>query len=288
MKKKLLLSLFAGFLALGLSIPEAEARRLGGGKSFGFQRSITPKQATPQQAAPAQTAPAPSAVNPPKRSWMGPIAGLAAGIGLAALLSHFGLGEGVANFLMILLLAVAAVFVIRLLLRRASPSGPATPVQFAGAGGQNFKANSDLNAGAGILTENAGRSSALQRNIPADFDVEAFLRIAKVQFLRLQAANDAGNLVDIREFTTPEMYAELKLDIDDRRGTAQLTDVISLEAELLEVFTEADRHVASVRFHGHLREEQEAGEQAFDEVWNLVKPVDGSRGWALAGIQQLA
>jgi len=26
----------------------------------------------------------------------------------------------------------------------------------------------------------------------------------------------------------------------------------------------------------------------FDEVWHLVKPVDGSREWAIAGIQQNA
>jgi len=28
--------------------------------------------------------------------------------------------------------------------------------------------------------------------------------------------------------------------------------------------------------------------ESFQEVWNLSKPVNGSSGWMLAGIQQLA
>jgi len=61
--------------------------------------------------------------------------------------------------------------------------------------------------------------------LPSGFDAEAFVRQAKVNFLRLQAANDAGNLDDIREFTSPEMYAEIKLDIDERHGATQRTEV---------------------------------------------------------------
>ncbi len=114
------------------------------------------------------------------------------------------------------------------------------------------------------------------------------MRVAKVNFLRMQAAHDAGNLEDLREFTTPEMFAELRLDIDERKGAAQTTDVISVEASLIEVVTEGQRHIASVRFQGTIREEKAGPAVPFDEVWNLVKPEDGSRGWAVAGIQQMA
>src|SRR5918992_961123 len=109
------------------------------------------------------------------------------------------------------------------------------------------------------------------------------VRAAKLNFLRLQAANDAGRLEDIREFTTDELYEELKKDL----GEKQQTDVIALEADLLEVVTEGDRHWASVRFTGTVREAPGVAPEAFAEVWNLVKPADGSSGWLLAGIQQM-
>jgi len=295
--KKLLLSLFACVLTLGIAVQDAEAKRLGGGKSVGSQRQFdaptAQKQAAPQQAAPATPAAQAPAAQAPKRSWLGPLAGIAAGIGLAALLSHFGLGEGVANFLLILLAVMAVFFVIRYFMRRAQPQPAAEPLQYAGVGGPNLgpvpEADANVGTSGGAAPAPAQFNAApIASRVPGDFDREGFLRIAKVNFIRLQAANDAGNLADIREFTTLEMFAEIKLDIDERKGTAQHTEVIGLEAELLEVVTEADKHLASVRFRGSLREEQGGAAEAFDEVWNLVKPADGSRGWALAGIQQLS
>ena len=123
--------------------------------------------------------------------------------------------------------------------------------------------------------------------VPSDLDVAAFVRTAKVQFVRLQAAYDAADLNDLREFTTPEMYAELKLDVDERKGAANRTDVVTLDAQLLGVETTAVEHIASVRFTGMIREEADGEARPFDEVWNLVKPVSGAGGWVLAGIQQL-
>ena len=100
------------------------------------QPSVAPRQdATPTTPAAAPTAAAPAG----KRSWLGPVAGLAAGLGLAALFSHFGLGEGLAQVVTLLLLAVVAFVVIRWLMRRLG-AGPARSragadgLQYAGAG----------------------------------------------------------------------------------------------------------------------------------------------------------
>jgi predicted lipid-binding transport protein (Tim44 family) len=103
-------------------------------------------------------------------------------------------------------------------------------------------------------------------------------------FIRLQAANDSGDLGDLRAFTTPEMFAAIKLELQERRAS-QRTDVVRVDAEVLDVASEPDRQVVSVRFHGLIREEAEAGAAPFDEVWHLVRPTDGSREWAIAGIQ---
>lgn len=123
--------------------------------------------------------------------------------------------------------------------------------------------------------------------VPADFDTQAFLRNAKVYFIRLQAAWDTANLNDIREFTTPEMFAEIKMDLADRGTAPNKTDVVSVEAELLGIETNPTDYLASVRFAGMIREEANAPAQPFAEVWNLTKPIQGNGGWVLAGIQQL-
>ncbi len=291
--KKFFVALAVCAFTFGLMVEEAEARRFGGGRSMGMQR-----QATPPKAAPAPTNAASPAAAAPKRNWMGPLAGLAAGLGIAALLSHFGLGEGMANLVMIALLAMAAFFVFKLLFRRkaASAAGAGEPLRYAGAGGpaavpptQRFDARQDLAGGSrpeqspGIGGSLAGQVPA---NIPAGFDVEGFLRVAKLNFVRMQAANDAGNMEDIREFVSPEVFAEIKLQMGERGEAAQQTDVVTVDAELLEVVTEGSRHIASVRMKGMIREEADAAAEPFDEVWNLTKPVDGPGGWVVAGIQQ--
>jgi predicted lipid-binding transport protein (Tim44 family) len=122
--------------------------------------------------------------------------------------------------------------------------------------------------------------------LPDGFDLPAFERVAKMIFIRLQAANDKGDLDDLREFTTPEMFAAVRLDIQDRGGVAQQTDVERIEAQLVEFTHDETRQIASVRFTGLVKEERDAPAVPVDEIWHLVKPLDNSRSWAIAGIQQ--
>lgn len=290
--KPLFISLFAAFLAVLLPIQDAEAKRLGGGRSAGMQRDALPqKPVNPQrdagqrdagqQAAPTQPG-APAQAG--KRNWLGPVAGLAAGLGLAALASHLGLGEEFANFLMIALLVMAAIFLFKWLAGRRAASA-AQPMRYAGAGVGGTMAPVPTPAAppAGGGSQPSGPAVG---GLPAGFDAEAFTRQAKLNFIRLQAASDAGNLDDLREFTTPEMYAELKLQLDERGTTESRTEVVNLDAEVLDAVEESTRLIVSVRFHGLIREDG-AAEVPFDEVWHLTKPTTGKGGWVIAGIQQL-
>ena len=288
--------MMAAALVLGftLQINDAEAKRLGGGSSSGMQRqSIAPSntQSAPAQAPRQATAPAPAnqpAAAPqaqPKRSWMGPLAGLAAGIGLAALASHFGFGAELANFMMMALLAMVVIGVIGFFMRKKAAAAQGNGMQYAGAGapyGGNAPQREFTPAGG-----SAAPVAAAAANIPADFDTEGFVRNAKVNFIRLQAANDAGNLDDIREFTSPEMFAEIKMGMAERGNAKQETDVVQLNAEVLDVAEETGRYIVSVRFSGLIREEKDAAAAPFDEIWHMTKPTDNSRGWVLAGIQQI-
>lgn len=288
--QRILLALFALFLGFALPMQEAEAKRFGGGKSSGIQRDAYSKRSTdaPSQnnaaGNPGQGGAANAAGAAGKRnSWLAPVAGLAAGLGLAALASHLGLGEEFANMLMIALLVMAAIFLFKWFTR--SRQQPARPMQYAGAGA----GNAPLAFPGGPAPAPASMPvlpGSPASGFPAGFDAEAFSRQAKLNFLRLQAAHDAGDLADIRDFTTPEMYAEIKLQLDERGNAAQHTEVERLDVEVLECVEEPDRLLVSVRFHGLIREEAGAEATPFDEVWHLTKPASGNRGWAVAGIQQ--
>ena len=297
---------------------DAEARRMGGGRSIGRQQSTTmqrqttppaqsPQQAQQQSAQVAQAQRAQPAATPaaaPNRSrWLGPIAGLAAGLGIAALLSHFGMGEAfagaMANMLVIAAIAMLAIWLIRrFVARKRSAAAPAyagtSPSLNAGRNGYSqepsFAQTSSAPSGSYLEPQvnTALATPAMQAApvVPAGFDSDAFVRNAKVYFVRLQAAWDVGNIADIREFTTPEMFAEVKVDLDTRGLESSLTDVVQLNAELLGVEDRGSEYLASVRFSGLIRENPGAPAEPFVEIWNLSKSTRAGEGWLLAGIQQ--
>jgi predicted lipid-binding transport protein (Tim44 family) len=282
--KRFAISAFAVLALVSFALPDAaDAARLGGGRSLGAQRQITPPPATtaPGAAAnpvlPGKTAtPAAAPASSSGSRWLGPIAGLAAGLGLAALLAHFGLPEGFASVLLIALVVVGIALVARRLLMARTATAPQPSPGMPG-GGYAPRIETALPAAA------QGGNPPW----PPGFDAAAFVREAKVQFNRLQAVYDAGDRAALAEVLTPDMMAEVGHDLD-ARGAHHATEVVTLNAEVLEVTTEADRHWASVRFTGLIREDGAAVAKPLDEVWNLTKPVDGSSGWLVAGIQQVA
>jgi predicted lipid-binding transport protein (Tim44 family) len=300
-------------MAGSLASLDAEARRMGGGRSLGRQSNTVQQQSTPSQPSQsnqamqqrAQPTPTPTPPAAPNRNrWLGPIAGLAAGLGIAALLSHFGMGEAFAGMMAnVIIIAVLAMIVIWLIRRFTGRKRDTAQPSYAGA-------SPSLNAGNTGYTQQpqeprysappSGSYLEPQGNplttpsinaapvVPAGFDSEAFLRNAKVYFVRLQAAWDVGNVEDIRQFTTPEMFAEVRVDLASRGTESNQTDVVQLNAELLGVEERATEYFASVRFSGLIREAPGAAAEPFVEVWNLSKSNRTGEGWLLAGIQQVA
>lgn len=312
-------------------IGNADARRLGGGKSSGMQRqsvqkdaATAPKPATPAQASPASAAPmaaAPVAAKSGMSKWLGPLAGLAAGGLLASMLMGHGF-DGIKFFDILLFagLAFAAFMVFRAIMRKKTEAngGGGNQMHYAGAGagvGVGGAASTSAPAptpipmpassangriiapeiGSGLSSGNASiaevESATVNPRIPADFEVAPFERQARAAFIRLQAANDAKDLNDIRDFSTPEMYAELALQIQERGADlpVQHTEIVSLAVNVLEVVTENNRAIASVRYSGTIREAANALPETFDEVWHVVKNLSNPQAtWQLAGIQQLA
>ena len=282
-----LLAILTAVVGLSMAAVDAEAAgRLGGGRSIGKQRDMTqqaqPKAPAQQQQQQAQTTPQqqPSGMS----RWLGPLAGLALGAGLAALFLNNGMAGILAGLLVIGLIVAAVFFVFRALRARSSPP----PVQYAGAGAGTGHAPipSQPLYGGGAAPGSVAATTASGTRWPAGFDADEFARQAKLNFVSMQDANDRRDLSAMREFLTPELYREIEADIRDKGHASQKTEVVTLNAEVLDVATEADLYVVSVRFSGLIRENVGEDPQAFSEVWHLEKPVNGRSGWIVSGIQQ--
>ncbi len=269
-------ALMVGLLTVSFAF-DAEARRMGGARNLGTQRqAVTPQQPAPkapaqQQAGSQQTAPAQPAAAGNK--WLAPLAGLALGAGLAALFLNNGPAGLLAGLLLVALMLAAAVYVARTMRARAA----AAPMQYASAGNTTAPPASAAAALHAVATTSRW---------PADFDAGEFVRHARLNFVRLQAAHDQGDVTTLGEFLTPALAREIEADITARGGAAQQTDVVTLNAEVLDVATESDRYVVSVRFYGLIRESANGEPVEFSEIWHLEKPVRGRDGWLVAGVQQ--
>jgi predicted lipid-binding transport protein (Tim44 family) len=330
--KKFLASMLIAVTALS-SVAEAFARPVGGGRSFGRQsQSVRQMRAPAPAPAPSYQQPQRQAVPPaaaaprpqvaPQRSgmWKGILGGALLGLGLGALFSHLGIGGAMASMLssilMIVLLALAVMFIVRMFRRKATPAAPSfsgynqTPVPATGTPAAGTpEIGSGLNGGyqrdayqpgyqndaqPGYPLGGASGGVALDKGnphqqwgVPDGFDADAFLRHAKASFIRMQAAWDRSDTADLREFTSPEVYAELSMQIQERGGNADFTEVVSIDAQLLGIETTERDYLASVQFNGMIRNAPNAPAEPFVEVWNLSKPLNGNGGWVLAGIQQI-
>lgn len=301
-----LLSVFVAMIGLSFVAIDADARRMSGGKSIGKQReAINPNQAAPrtppqqqqaqpntpaQQAAPGAGA---AAAQPSGMSrWLGPLAGLAIGAGLASLFLNNGLGGALAGILLAALLAFGIFFLFRLLMRGRTAQAP---LRYAGAGPQVAREmprepvepvlqRTSAAAAPHSVAATTAAATAAPARFPG-FDEAQFVRHARMNFVELQTAYDRNDMAAIRDFLTPELAAEIEKDMH-AAGAGEKTEVVTLNAEVLDVATENAMHVVTVRFSG-LAREGAAEPQPFTELWHLEKPVDGRSGWLVSGIQQV-
>jgi len=241
------------------------------------------------------------------------LGGALLGLGLGMLLSHLGIGGALASaisaILMIALIGGVIFFIVRMFRRKDTPANPSAATFGAGSGfkPQAAGAGATPEIGSGLRNQpaafqgNVGLDKAApaafgaaaaampahqQWGVPADFDSESFLRHAKSSFIRMQAAWDRGDTNDLREFTSPEVFAELKMQIQERGNVVDFTDVVNIDAQLLGIEQTATDYLASVQFNAMIRSAKDALPEPFVEVWNMSKPLSGPGGWVLAGIQQ--
>ncbi|HAT7927515.1 TPA: DUF1517 domain-containing protein [Legionella pneumophila] len=253
-------------LSFGLIINEASAKRFGGGRSFGIQRSqssLFSSNKTHNTSSLTQKA--------NKSRWGGVLGGLLVGGLLASLFMGNGLANGLITWL---ILGSVIFFVVSFLRRKMNPGFQATQ---SGAFRQNSFEQFTQNYG----NRNSGGAHFAQQE--TSFDADNFLRDAKVTFIRLQAAYDQKNLQDLQTFTVPEVFAEIKMQLDERGDAPNQTEVISLDAKLLDVSKQSLSTIASVQFTGTIKENGEISN--LDEIWHF-RQFDNRKEWVVGGIQQ--
>ena len=287
-----LIALALAFALLAAFSFDAEAARLGGGRSAGRQSSqVTQREAARQQpAAPGQQ----QAAQQPRRQWGGLLGGLAAGLGLAWLANALGLGEGFANVLLIALLVMAGMAVLRM--RRGGAAQAAGGPAWPAANSYNpAKVGNDASARpweraattAGGSMIGSALSGPQGWGIPAGFDIAGFTEAARRNFISLQAAWDKGDEAALRAMMTDEMLAETRARLAERGGQTSQTVVNMLQAQLLGIEELPAEYMASVEFSGLITEDGN-GPSPFREAWNMTKPKTGPGGWLVAGIQPLS
>lgn len=300
--KKFLTALFIGLTLVSFTL-DASAVRLGGGASFGRSMSV-PKLSTPSSSvrSPASSVrkPNPATAATANRSNLGRnlLIGAASALGFMALAHMLGLGEGFAQMLMVVLLLGLALLAFKMFTAKRQEQSQKTPASVYREGSsatQGYeKANSKTASSFGESFD-ARPGSAMDQffsnsspegssfEVPSEFDKEGFLNMSTAYFKMLQKAWDSGDMDSLDNYCTPEMFTELTHQRREIKG-ANLTEIVNIHATLAGFETTSSEYVASVKFQGKLKENGEPVD--IEEIWNLVKPIDGKQGWLLAGIQQ--
>ncbi|MDB5744298.1 MAG: import inner rane translocase, subunit Tim44 [Polaromonas sp.] len=314
-------------VTLTLSGTAADAKRLGGGGSVGKQSSnVTQRQASANNATNSTPASPAAAAAAPKKPWGAMLGGLAAGLGLAWLASSLGLGGAFGQIIMFALLALVVMVVIGFVMRKlkgGAANAPGStraqsPFAFQGAGtgteattprnyspsnvgndasarpwertGTAFDSSAAAPAASGSII-GSGLGGSQNWGVPAGFDAEGFLKACKANFVTLQDAWDRSDIQNLRSMMTDDMLEQIKTQLADREvhtgGSANKTEVVMLDAQLLGIEELSDVYMASVEFSGMIKEDASAGASPFREVWNMTKPRSGGSGWLVAGVQAL-
>jgi len=296
MKKMILFTMIAGFglSMLGL-VDDADARRFGGGSSFGKHRSVTPpsqsrmfnqRQATPQKSTAAGQR------GSARTGMMGMLGGLALG-GMLGAMFFGGAFEGINLFDILIIGGIIAL--IFMFLRKRAPSRQPS---YAGAGAQSpashdyaqdFSTTDDSHDNIVDTTPREPVGAALRPEIIA----KNFIPAAKEIYVRMQKAWDNNDIEDIRKFCTAEIAERIGHDM--KPGESNITEVATLNAEIADSWIESDLEWVAVNYTAMLREKtlDDSGTTLDDktaevnEVWIFQHaPKSDDPTWYLAGIQQ--
>lgn len=269
-------------LCLGLTLSlDANAKRMGSGKSFGAAPSHQTSQS--RQAAPSAATAAPMAGKAAATSgaskWLGPLAGLAAGGLLASMFMGDGF-QGMQIFDMLIIALIAFLAFRFIASRRKQQAQPAM------AGGVPYQRDMPQNAPASIFGGSSAASGKAPIKAPAWFNETSFVNAGREHFLSLQQHWDANEMDKIAEFTTPQLQAFLQKERADLGDAFQSTYIDNLEVQLDGLDDQADKTIATLTFSGIEKTSRFDQGEAFSESWRMERAHGDNQPWLIAGMRQ--
>ncbi|MDF2153597.1 Tim44 domain-containing protein [Vibrio sp. CAU 1672] len=286
---KRLFSLVALLMFTVSVTPIAEAKKFGGGKSFGKSYKTAP--APKQQQQNTNTIGKDQAAKPSsgKKGLMG---GLLGGLLAGGLLAAFfgGAFEGI-QFMDILILGLIA-FVIFKLMRgmlgakqssmnqyRQQPAFGGNSPKFEQPNMQNFEQQPGATVGG------FGAQTDVPHNYPPGFDQAAFINGAREHYRILQGAWNHNQLETIEEYVSPSLLDDLKAERAKLEGD-QHTDVMYVDAEIVRADHDASKAQLSLQFSGRYRDAVEGIEENIEDIWHLERDLTVPNApWLIVGIQ---
>ncbi|WP_300160250.1 TIM44-like domain-containing protein [Solidesulfovibrio sp.] len=295
--------LMALFVLVFLSVGEVSAKRLGGGGSIGNRQSFStttrPDMGAPSGSFGAQQAQRQNpmgATNPGGGMFSRPgLGGMLGGLLVGGLVGSMlfggghGGGWGGPSLLDIVLIGGGLFLLFRFLSARraATQSGPTMARTYQAEPVREVPPMRDAAAG-GWSNLGAAPQAPSGPQIPPGFDTDDFLAGAKTLFTRLQRSWSARDLKDIEAFSTPAFMEDVRKQAAED-PTPTPTDVLLVDARLLEVRKQGSVTIASAYFDTLLREDLKASQpEQVREVWHFTRRDDAPGDtWRLDAIQQL-
>jgi predicted lipid-binding transport protein (Tim44 family) len=262
-------------------VSDADARRFGGGMSFGKQRM---KQSAPrmQRQSTTQKSVAAGQRGSARTGMMGMIGGLALG-GMLGAMFFGGAFEGI-NFFDILIIGGGLMLLFWFMRRKAQP------MAYANQYGHSYQPHDNADADIYSQSEQVTGGKMLRPEI----NEKLFLTAARDIYMRMQKAWDSGDIDDIREFCTAEIADRISHDMQNTEKNR--TEVATLNAEIADSWIESNLEWVAVNYTAMLREQtlDDSGSAVEDEttevneIWIFQhNPQSEDPTWYLAGIQQV-
>ncbi|PMH41862.1 preprotein translocase subunit Tim44 [Vibrio sp. 10N.286.49.B3] len=295
---KRLFSIIALLMVTVAISPIAEAKKFGGGKSFGksFKTAPAPKQQR-QNTNSVRQDQAAGAQNSGKKGLMG---GLMGGLLAGGLLAAFfgGAFDGI-QFMDILIMGLIAFVIFKLMRgmlgsklgsmnqqqRQPAYGGQAEPSKFESQQPNANVHNFEQPAGQSAGGFGSAAKSDVPFNFPPEFDQAAFVNGSREHYRTLQGAWNHNQLKTIEEYVSASLYEDLKAERAKVEGEQQ-TEVMYVDAEIVRADYDANKAQLSLQFSGRYRDAADNAEENIEDIWHLERDLTTPNApWLIVGIQ---
>lgn len=305
MKINNIVRMFAIILALSVfstfAMPDdADARRFGGGRSIGRTTTVRPsapagvtssQQHFQQQNSAISNNAAGAAAMSRRGMFGGLFGGLLAGTLLGSLLSGGGFAGGF-GMLDLIIIGLLIYFGMKFFRNRqqnsnnkqyySQHSSSDYSNQNINQNGQNQAGNNAAAAWDNLRSDRHEQTNAYQST--GTFNTEEFLAGAKQLYVRMQESWDLRDIDDIKQFTSPVMHKDIEEQFKEDPNPSK-TQIILINANVLEVKQEGDYEQVAVLFDVLMKEAENQDNEQVKEIWNFSRNKAKNGTWILDGIQ---